>query len=332
MIRKIIVVLILTVSVSCSKQKIIPENVLAEIIYKMYITDAVLLTYESSVFHKDSMKIYEPIVEKYGYSFDDLRRTFLKYTAEDNKLQSVMKKVVKRIDDEKAIYQEPARIEKLSENMNVGVDSVSIVSRTVNKQNIEVRLSEKGVYDISASYFFYKNDSTPNPKMVVWLESASHRDSIREKQEVRLVKDSVFADYSLQVRFDEPKFNILKIYWLDFEQPTDLSKPALSAASSTKPVRPVNNRITNQKKPNTKIKIKPDTTTRQHLIIRRKSVKYNFEESDTTKLHKIDEFVGPLQLSDSIATRKVTDSVQHTHDSLKQITAIKRKDSINDRN
>ncbi|MDR2382352.1 MAG: DUF4296 domain-containing protein [Prevotellaceae bacterium] len=325
MFKKVFIVFILTASVSCSKQKIIPENVLAEIIYEMYITDAVLLTHESSIMrYKDSLKIYEPVVEKFGYSFDDLRRTFLKYTANDGKLQSVLKKVIKRIEAEKNIYKESARIEKLSENMNVGTDSISIVSRTINKQNIEVRLSEKGVYDISASYFFYKNDSTKNPKMVVWLESAAHKDSVMEKHEISLAKDTVFTDYLARVRFNDPKFNILKIYWLDFEQKPDSSKPAISTSL---PAKPANTRTANQKKKLT-VKIKPDTTTRQHLIIRRKSVKYNFEESDTTKLKENDEFVGPL-LPDSLLKSKVTDSVTNVIDSVERIIAITRKDSIN---
>jgi hypothetical protein len=325
MIRKVFIGFILTVLVSCSKQKIIPENVLAEIIYNMYITDAVLLNYESSIMrYKDSLKIYEPVIEKYGYNFDDLRRTFLKYAAEDGKLQSVLKTVVKRIDDEKNIYKDSARIEKLSENMNVGTDSVSIVSRTVNKQNIEVRLSEQGVYDISASYFFYKNDSTKNPKMAVWLESAAYKDSIIEKQEISLVKDTVFTDYLIQVNFNDPKFNILKIYWLDFEQKPDLLKPETTASLSAKSTKPANTRIVNpKKKPN--IKIKPDTTTRQHLIIRRKSVKYNFEKSDTTRLN--DEFVGPL-LPDSLPKSKVIDSLTNIIDTVNRIIAITGKDSI----
>ncbi|MDR1886725.1 MAG: DUF4296 domain-containing protein, partial [Prevotellaceae bacterium] len=155
MIKKVCIVLIFTALVSCSRHRIIPEKTLAEIIYRMQITDAVLSSHESSVFHRDSMRIYEPVVEKFGYSLDDLRRTFLKYAAQDGKLQSIHDQVAKKIANEKNIYQPLARIEKLSENMNVGADSIAFVSRTPNKHNIEVRLSEQGVYDVSASYLFY---------------------------------------------------------------------------------------------------------------------------------------------------------------------------------
>jgi hypothetical protein len=273
--------------------------------------------------HTDSLRIYEPIVEKFGYNFDDLRRTFLKYAADGKKLQSVIEKVVKRIEDEKNIYKEQARIEKLSENLNVGADSIAVVSRTINKQNIEVRLSEKGVYDISASYFFYKNDSTKNPKMVAWLESIAHKDSIIEKQEISLVKDTVFTDYLIKIRFNDLKFNVLKIYWIDFEQKPDLLKPEMSTSLSAKSV---NNRIAvSKRKPN--IKVKPDTTTRQHFVIKRKSVKYNFEESDTTKLKENDEFIGPL-LPDSLLKSRVTDSATNIIDTVERIIAITRKDSI----
>ncbi|MDR1130050.1 MAG: DUF4296 domain-containing protein, partial [Prevotellaceae bacterium] len=177
MMRRLYIVFILTVLISCSKQKIIPEKVLVEIVYKMQITDAVLSTHEPSIFHKDSMRIYEPVVEKFGYSLEDLRRTFLKYADQDGKLQSVLSEVSLKIENEKKIYQPIARIEKLSENMNIGADSVSVVSRTVNKHSVEIRLSEQGVYDISASYFFYQNDSTENPRMSVWLESKALKDS-----------------------------------------------------------------------------------------------------------------------------------------------------------
>jgi hypothetical protein len=322
--RKIFVVFILIAFISCSKQRIIPENILAEIIYEMQIADVVLVAHESSIRYRDSMRIYEPLIEKFGYNFDDLRKSFLKYT-ENGKLQSVLKKVIKRIEDEKDIYKEPARIEKLSENMNVGADSVFLQSRTVNKQNIEVRLSEKGVYDISAGYFFFKNDSTKNPKMRVWLESSIHKDSVMERQEISLIKDTVFTDYLLRVRFNDPDFNILKIYWIDFEQKPDSQKAEIATSSPSKPVRLVDSRITNPKQ-KTNVKIKPDITTRQHLIIRRKSVKYNFEESDTTKLKE--EFIGPL-LPDSLDKSKVTDSIKNTVDTVERIIAIKRKDSVN---
>jgi hypothetical protein len=174
--------------------------------------------------------------------------------------------------------------------MNVGADSIAFVSRTPNKHNIEVRLSEQGVYDVSASYLFYKNDSTKNPKMAVWLESRAHKDSIVDRQEINLVKDTVFTDYLIRVKFNNPNFNILKIYWMDFDKEPDLLKRETLASL---PKSPANNRIVgSRKKPGAVIK--PDTTIRQHFIVKRMSVKYNFEESDTTRMKEKDEFVGPM--------------------------------------
>jgi hypothetical protein len=321
MARRFFIILILTVFVSCGKQKIIPEEVLTEIIYKMYLTDAVLLTREPSMPHKDSMRIYEPLVEKFGYNFDDLRRTFLKYTAEDGKLQSVLKEVAKKIDAEKNIYKEPARIEKLSENMNIGNDSIYIESKTLSKSNIEVRLSEQGVYDVSASYFFYQNDSTKNPKMIVWLESRTYKDSIVNKQEINLIKDTVFNDYSIRVDFNNQDFNILKIFWLDFDNEPEISKPKTQPSSSK---TSVNKRITNSKK-KTDIKPKKENPIKQHLIIKNKSVKYNFEESDTTKLKEIDDFVGPPSLFEFF---NIEDSIANIIDTVGRIFIIRKVDSI----
>jgi hypothetical protein len=200
--------------------------------------------------------------------------------------------------------------------MNVGADSVSIVSKTVNTHNIEIRLSEQGVYDVSASYFFYKNDSTKNPKMSVWLESKAHKDSIMDKQEINLVKDTVFNDYSVMVKFNNPDFNILKIFWLDFDKKSDTVK---QKSSIILPQRTANNSANSRKKPD--VKIKPDTTTRQHYIIKRMSVKYNFEKSDTTKLK---EFIGPV-LPDFDRKIEINDSVSNHIDSIERIMAIKKR-------
>jgi hypothetical protein len=286
--KSVVLIFIFTVLVSCSKQKIIPENTLVEIIYNMHITDAVLSNKESSLYSiRDSMRIYEPVIEKYGYNIEDLRRTFLKYATKDGKLQAVHDKVIKKLEAEKTIYQPMARIEKLSENMTIGADSVYVKSRTFSKRNIDVKLSEQGVYDISANYFFFKNDSTKNPKMIVWLESVMNKDSIMDKQEIQLVKDSVFTDYSARVRFNKPNYSLLKIYWLDFDENLNLS---------TKPVaiKPANVK-SKIKKP---ADIKKDTVTKQHFIIKKMTVKYNFEESesDSIKLKENIEFVGPTQL------------------------------------
>ncbi|MDR1340046.1 MAG: DUF4296 domain-containing protein [Prevotellaceae bacterium] len=314
--RKFCIVFILTALISCSKQKIIPENTLAEIVYEMYITDAVLATHEPSIFHRDSMRIYEPVVEKFGYSLEDLRNTFLKYTGQDGRLQSVLAKVGKKIEDEKNIYQPVARIEKLSENMNVGADSISTVSRSVNKHSAEIRLSEQGVYDISASYFFYKNDSAKNPRMSVWLESKAFKDSVMDKQEISLIRDTVFRDYSAKVKFSDPTFNILKIYWLDCDNEPETIKPLTPTSQQA-----ANRRIAGARK-KTGTKIKPDTTTRQHYIIKGMTVKYNFEESDTTRLK---EFIGPV-LPDFLPKSGIRDSVIKSVDTIERIMAIKKQD------
>jgi hypothetical protein len=282
MTKKFYIAFLLIVFTACSGQKIIPEKTLINIIYEMYIVDAVLLTHDSRSLYKDSLRIYEPVVERFGYSVDDLHRTLLKYTAKDGKLQSVIDSVIKKVTSEQDIYRPVARIEKLSENMHVGADSISIVSKTVNKYNTEIILSEQGVYDISASYFFHKNDSTKNPRMAAWLESRTFKDSITNKQEKILKKDTVFSKYSVSVKFSDPSFNILKIFWID----CDVKEPA---PAGREPVtrNPVGKRTVSTLK---KAKVKTDTITKQNYIIAKMSVRYNFEKSDVPG----NEFIGPL--------------------------------------
>ncbi|MDR1897482.1 MAG: DUF4296 domain-containing protein, partial [Prevotellaceae bacterium] len=222
--KKLFIALLL-VFVSCSKT-LIPENTLAKILYEMYLTEAIIASQgelQSSVI--DSTRVYEPIIEKYGYSLTDLRKTMIAYAAKKDKLPSVYEKVRAMLADEKRIYQPLARIEKLSKNIYIGSDSIMVKSRSFNKRPFNlITLTEQGIYDVSASFFFFKNDSTKNPKMTVWLESRLHKDSIVGKQEADLIKDSLFNHYSLKVAFNNPDFNQLKGFWLDFEEKVDSTK------------------------------------------------------------------------------------------------------------
>ncbi|MDR2467197.1 MAG: DUF4296 domain-containing protein [Prevotellaceae bacterium] len=279
---------------ACSRE--IPSDTLTQILYEMYLTDAVLN--RRSFSSGDSVRVYEPIAGKYGYTLDEVKKTLVKYAAAEGKTQELFSRIDNRIKEEKSKYAEAARIEKLASNFYSGQDSISVRSRTFNRQNISVALEEAGIYDISAQFLFMKNDSTPNPRMTVWLESYEHKDSAVGRAETALSKDTVFAEYSLRINFDNPKFNQLRGHFLTFDDP-----PAKKERPAAPPALPNPGRKPGDRKKQPLPKPKEDPF-RQIYIMKAMSIKYNFAASDSLKAQK-------NKMQDSIRNAS-PDSVKYT--------------------
>ncbi|MDR0559453.1 MAG: DUF4296 domain-containing protein [Prevotellaceae bacterium] len=286
--KKIIPTLLLISLISCSRY--VPDSVLVDILYEMYLCDAVIAS--KGVPNEDSVKIYGQAVKKYGYSIEEIRKTLLHYAEKQDKLTLIYSDLSKKIEQEKQIYKPLARIEKLSSNIYTGTDSITSYSTFHTKRPIDILLEEKGVYYISANYFFYKDDSTKNPTISVWLESSVNKDSTAQKQEIALTKDTVAKDYMLRIEFKDEKYNRLKGYWLNFDE-NQPKKPAETVKST---------------KSKSKKKLKKDVEEKekrynQHCTIKKMLVKYSFEESDTTKVSKIIDSL-PQHKIDSLIERK----------------------------
>ena len=258
---------------SCSDE--IPSDTLTHILYEMYLTDAVLGKRGFSP--GDSVRVYEPIAEKYGYKLADVKKTLVKYATVEGKTQDLFNSLDNMIKAEKEKYIEAARLEKLASNFYSGADSIAVKSRTFNKQSINITLEEKGIYDISAKFLFMENDSTRNPKMTVWLESRDHADSVVNRREIALSKDSVFSAYSLRIHFDDPKFNQLRGYWLSFdESPSIKDKPAEKSVPLNLKRKPDDKYRSMQSK-------RKEEPYRQNYIMKEMNVRYNFAASDSVK-------------------------------------------------
>ncbi|MDR2424849.1 MAG: DUF4296 domain-containing protein [Prevotellaceae bacterium] len=268
MIKKIRIIFFCALLAACSG-RYIPEKILVEILYEMHLTDAIVIT--KGLSDIDSVKIYEPVAAKYGYRLNDINRTLMHYAMQNNKLPEIYAKVKTKIENEQLIYKPLARIEKLSKNLNPLVDSLIIATSVRIKRPFDLILDEQGVYDISANYCFFADDSTKNPRISVWLESTT-RDSI-QYQEISLEKDTLVKEYAFRITFKDAKYNRLKGFWLNFDEDPP-KKPEVKDEKKTPPTR---NRKFKPLSPAGKKSL-------QHLKINRMLIKYNFVESDTTRI------------------------------------------------
>ena len=67
--KSLIVCALVAVMAACARHKIIPDDTLALIFHDAFLTNAYI---ENENIDTDTLNIYEPIFEKYGYTIEDV--------------------------------------------------------------------------------------------------------------------------------------------------------------------------------------------------------------------------------------------------------------------
>lgn len=262
------------------RPRIISDEKLTDIISDMYLADAVSESNMEMYTENDSVSIYAPILAKYGYNLNDFNYTMVKYSSESERLQDLYKKVEARLKARQEKYKPLARIEELSANMWTKADSLKIdINRLFIRRDFNAELKEPGVYNISAEVCFFADDSTKNPRMAAWFTDKN--DSVIEKRELELTKDTTYNSYNISLMFSEKNknFNKLKGYWLNYDT---VSIKTLSKRERRKQKREIWDSIDGK----------------QHVNFRKLTIKYDFAASDSIK--KADS----IRSADSLKTKK----------------------------
>lgn len=137
--RVLIITLTLLCIVSCARKKEIDDQTLAKIFSEAYISNAYL---GINYFNIDSVQIYEPILERYGYTPEDLRYTIGNFSRRKSaQLGRVLKDAEEQIKVFADIYEKEVVI--LDTIKNVAVRSMQ---RVVCKDSL---ISVKNLADTS---------------------------------------------------------------------------------------------------------------------------------------------------------------------------------------
>ena len=97
---------------SCrEKPRIIPRDTLTDIYCEMLLTDVWIL--ENAEYRKmaDTTLVYEPIFNKYGYTFEDYDATLNQYLTDPEILEKIFKEIGARCDKKIAELQAKADLE-----------------------------------------------------------------------------------------------------------------------------------------------------------------------------------------------------------------------------
>ena len=91
---------------SCSgRPKIIPRGVMTDIIAEMLLADQWLSDHPEDRNRADTMLFYDPIFERYGYTFEDYDASVLRYMEDPEKFAKVFRDAGLKLKDKRDVYR-----------------------------------------------------------------------------------------------------------------------------------------------------------------------------------------------------------------------------------
>lgn len=167
----------------CSRHKIIPDDELAMIFHDAFLTNAYLNVENRPT---DSLRLYEPIFARYGYTTDDVHYTIGNFSKRKSaRLGDVVERAIDRLEAEGKIYDRQVAILDTIDNVArrtftraVVSDSLIRVSTLRDTSLLSFTIDvEPGEYTFSLKYEVDSLDRNPRGmRSTMWLD---RRDSTR---------------------------------------------------------------------------------------------------------------------------------------------------------
>ena len=163
MIKRVMAALIaVVVAVSitgCGKKSVIPDDTLANIFHDAFVVNAYI---GEERLNLDSLKVYEPIFEKYGYTAEDVVYTVGNFSRRKSaRLGSVVERAISRLESENKYYSQQIVILDTIQNVAVRTytrtlyqDSLIKVTKRADSTRLQLEISpiSQGEYTITYNY------------------------------------------------------------------------------------------------------------------------------------------------------------------------------------
>ena len=203
-------VVVLAVAVSCRKPRIIPDSTLSEIFYDAFLTNAYLS--EKRV-KTDSLALYEPIFDKYGYTVEDLQYTIGNFSKRKSaRLGNVVEVAIARLEAEGAYYDRETAILDTIEARARRKFSRTVYSDTLVKvyklsdtvrTRIVVDSLLRGEYEVSFTYNVDSLDKNVSQRVMIRSEredGSNHIElnNIMQRRSDRRISQTVKNEGSLR--------------------------------------------------------------------------------------------------------------------------------------
>lgn len=177
--RGLLLLLAVVCGVACSRPKVIPDDRLALIFRDAFLANAYVSREHVEM---DSLNVYEPIFDRYGYTAEDVQYTIGNFSKRKSaRLSDVVERAINLLDTESKYFDREVAILDTIDNVSrreltrtVYRDSLIRVDRLRDTARLRFTLDRirPGEYRVSLRYEVDSLDRNPTLRAGVWLDRA----------------------------------------------------------------------------------------------------------------------------------------------------------------
>lgn len=208
---------------ACSRHRIIPDKTLAAIFHDAFLTNAYI---ENRHFRTDSLDIYGPVFEKYGYTVADVQYTIGNFSKRKNaRLGDVVEETIKKLEEEGLYYERETAVLDTIDNIarrtfrrTVYADSLVRINGLRDTGRLKIVLDDirAGDYRIEYDYRVDSLDNAVNRRAVFRLERGDSTNMAH--QSLNMYRNNRSEHVSRQLVADSSARRLV-ITLLQFEHP-----------------------------------------------------------------------------------------------------------------
>ena len=198
------------------KSELIPEKDLGPLLYDLHLADGLLSLSEvrNEFIDIDSLEHYFTILEKHGYTFDQLNNTIEYYSGDPETLNEIHEKVISQLTElEGEILATASEKKPSAPNLWEGKTSWNLpADGKQNKLEFEVPVKAPGTYKIIVDITLYEDDEALEPAITAyfWFDDQTETGYRLPFPKTRIVRTGVQRTYRVAQKVMNPKITHLK--------------------------------------------------------------------------------------------------------------------------
>ncbi len=185
-IKRATIAILSLLVVACSGPKVIPDNILVKIFHDAFVANAYI---SEADINSDSLYIYEPIFERYGYTMRDLQHTLTTINErKSSRISDIMHDVSERLERE---YKEEQRkivvldtidnFAKRAYTRTIYSDTLIRVNKLRDTNNLRIHIKDlvAGEYTVTFDYLVDTLDENRNSRVEAYLVKSDSTHALR---------------------------------------------------------------------------------------------------------------------------------------------------------
>lgn len=199
-IKRATIAILSLIVVACSGPKVIPDNILVNIFHDAFVANAYIT--ETNI-NSDSLYIYEPIFERYGYTMSDLQHTLTTINErKSSRISDIMQRVSEKLESE---YKDEQRkiivldtidnFAKRAYTRTVYSDSLIRVNKLRDTSKLRIHLKDliEGEYTVSFDYYIDTLDENRNSRVEAYIVTSDSSQVLRHTMMLSRYRKGVYS-------------------------------------------------------------------------------------------------------------------------------------------